>query len=123
MEEENVVQIYSKGFEEGKKHSYSSETVRINDVIKVEFDGMANEWAYFKDLLIKGLFAISIALLTYGVWVGTIQTTVAAHDKSLNELQPEVRASTVSNAEIKTELRAINNSQQRIEKAMGIGAK
>lgn len=120
MEEENVVQIYSKGFEEGKKHTYSSETVRINDVIKVEFDGIASEWTYFKDLLVKGVLAIIVAIASYGIWVGAIQTTVAAHDKDIDEMRTEVRSAIISNAEIKTEVKSINSSLVRIEKAMGI---
>ena len=120
MEEENVLNIFTRGFEEGKKYNISSEAVRVNDVIKVEVDGLSAEWEYFKEKAIQIVGAILVSMLGYGVWVGTIQTTVSGLKEDNEQLKKESKEAAISNAKLITELGAVKTSLDEIKIALGI---
>jgi hypothetical protein len=114
-------------FDETRKHlsEYPMRKKNLDDVINAQKEDtleLKREWVSFKkhatNILIGGLGA----MVAYGIWVGTIQSSIQYNATQLTQTQIKVndidrrqQASDVSNAEIKTKLNNIESTLLEIK--------
>jgi len=91
MDDDEILKIYNKGVEEGKKHkSPSPDTVRMNDANKVEIDGVASDLEAFRVGLIKLALGMMSVIAVYGIWVGTIQSAISSQKEESHEIKEKI---------------------------------
>ena len=111
--DDETLKTYHQGYNEGMK--YSPDTARINDILKVEFEGVRSEWDTFKKNFIAACGVVALLLVGYGMWVGGIQTTVNNHDKHIEEIAVKVEKINIDYVRIETQLVAINKGIEELK--------
>ena len=127
MDEEEL-KIYNQGICEGMKHQMpSGETTIITNGIKKEISELKKEWDELKGKLLRYYLTFLIVVASYGIWVGTIQTTINQHEVADNKMETQIveidkrqQSSDITSAEIKTKLAGIEASLVDIKEALKI---
>lgn len=115
------IQLFERGVKTGIEHrGMSKETER-------EIGEMRDEWADTKKFVRGVALVVGLALLGYGVWVGTIETRIDDYgsrisngEKVYDDLRTKVQSAEVSAAEIKTKLTNIELTLIEIKQALKI---
>jgi hypothetical protein len=123
MDDDEILKIYNRGVEEGKKHKTPSpDTVRMNDANKVEIEGVASDLEAFRIGLVKLALGLMSVMVGYGIWVGTIQSTVANQGEDIVELKgndvelkTETQDTRVVLIEVKTKMLSLESMLTKID--------
>lgn len=128
MNEEEQIKIFNSGVEAGKAHSFpSSETMLHINAIKEEISVMRDEWKEVKNKAIGWLVTALFVVVGYGIWVGSIQTTMTENRRisdrmilQIDDVNKKQQATDITAAEIRTKLSGIEASLIEIKQALKI---
>lgn len=123
---EDELEVYNQGVAQGIKHQQPApDTIRMHGELKSEVSEMKREWDVFKNRALTILVGSSMALVGYGVWIGTIQSFVTEHSRWVDRMEAKVseidkrqQTADVTSAEIKTKLIGIEATLIEIKKAV-----
>lgn len=121
MTDDEKISLFERGVKTGIEHR------GMSDETKNEIGEMRDEWADTKKFVRGVAVVVGMALLGYGVWVGSIETRIddfgtriTNGEKTAEDLRTKVQSAEVSAAEIKTKLTNIELTLTEIKQALKI---
>ena len=123
MNDDDKIKIYQDGVNEGMKHITPSSTTleKFGDISK-EILELKTEWTTFKSRALSILLFGVLAAVSYGIWIGTLQTTVnnnttniVSNKEAISSFDKRIQANDITSAEIRTKLSNIETTLSEIK--------